>query len=92
MDLSLAFWHLAGFVAPALGVAALTAGMAKLVWRQELAPLRWWRLARAASAAGTLVLVAGLVGFGHDGRLATYAAMVVACAIVLWWMGFGRRA
>ncbi len=90
LDLSLAFWHLAGFVAPAFGVATITAGLAKLVWRRELAAVRWWRLTVAASAAGTLVLVAGLVGFGHDGKMTTYAAMVVACAGVLWWIGFGR--
>jgi hypothetical protein len=30
----------------------------------------------------------GLVAFEHDGKMATYAAMVVACALALWWRGF----
>ena len=91
LDLSLAFWYLTGFFAPAFGVAALTAGLAKLLWRRELQTVRWWRLTAWAGVTGALVLLAGLVGFGHDGKMATYAAMVVTCACVLWWLGFGRR-
>jgi hypothetical protein len=30
------------------------------------------------------VLVAGLVITGHDGRMITYAGLVVACAAVPW--------
>ena len=36
--------------------------------------------------------IAGLVVFEHDGKMATYAAMVVACAAALWWAGFRRGA
>ena len=53
--------------------------------------LRLWAWASGASA---LAAVAGLVVFGQDGRMATYAAMVVACAVGLWWAGFrggGKR-
>jgi hypothetical protein len=33
----------------------------------------------------------GLVIFEHDGKMATYSAMVVACAVTLWWVGFRNR-
>jgi len=88
----LAFWHLLNFIAPAAGVAALASLFAKLAWRRELTGVAWSRLALWAGAACLAVLVAGLVVFGHDGRMATYAAMVVACALTLWWVGFGRGA
>jgi hypothetical protein len=76
-------------VLPALAVAALAAGAAKLLWRRELRTVAWTRLARDAAIANLVVLVAGLVLTRHDGRILTYAAMVLACAIALWWRGFG---
>ena len=78
------FWHLANFVLPALGMGALTAALCKLFWRRSLARTSWFTLAWQASAAGLAVLVAGLVITGHDGRMITWAALVVACAIVPW--------
>jgi hypothetical protein len=33
----------------------------------------------------------GLVVFERDGRMATYAGMVLACAAALWWAGFRGR-
>lgn len=84
-----AFWHLLNFLLPALGLGMLSAAGAKLLWRRELAGMAWARLARDASLAAAAMLVGGLVAFRHDGRMATYAAMVVACALMLWWRGFG---
>jgi hypothetical protein len=84
-----AFWHLANLFVPALALGTLTAALAKLLWRRELAAVRWRRLAGAACAAGALVTLAGLVVLGRDGKMATYGAMVVACAVTLWWRGFG---
>jgi hypothetical protein len=78
------FWHIANFVLPALGVGALTAALCKLLWRRALARTPWFTLAWQASAAGLAVLVAGLVITGHDGRMITYAALVLACALVPW--------
>ena len=86
-----AIWHLANFFAPALGVGLLSSLMAKLLWRRELKGAPWLRLGAWASLYGALVLVAGLVVFGHDGKMATYGAMVLACAVVLWWVGFRPR-
>ena len=86
-----AFWHLANLFVPALALGALTAALAKLLWRRELAAMRWHRLAGPACAAGALVTLAGLVVLGRDGKMVTYGAMVVACALTLWWQGFWRR-
>ena len=81
-------WHLLGFVAPAVLLGMLAAAGAKLVWRRELAGAAWRRLARDATLANVAVLVAGLAITGRDGRMGTYAAMVAACALTLWWRGF----
>ena len=86
-----ALWHLLNFVAPALGVALLAASLAKLAWRRELAAVPWRRLALWAAAASVLALIAGLVLFGRDGKMVTYAAVVVASALALWWAGFVGR-
>jgi hypothetical protein len=82
-------WHVGNLLLPALALGALAAAMAKAVWRRELASVRWRRLAAPASVVCALTTLAGLVAFGRDGRMATYAAMLVACAITLWWQGFG---
>ena len=84
-----AFWHLANLFLPALGLGAIAAAGAKLLWRRELAAVPWSRLAWPAALAGAVVTAAGLVLFGRDGKMATYAAMVVACALMLWRQGWG---
>jgi hypothetical protein len=78
------FWHLVNFAAPAVGVGALTAALCKLFWRRSLARWPWFTLAWQASLAGLVVLAAGLVITGHDGKMGTYAALVVACTLVPW--------
>ena len=87
-----AFWHIANFLAPAFGLGAIAAAAAKLAWRRDLAPVAWWRLAAWAGGAAALAATLGLVAFGQDGRLLTYAAMVCACALALWWAGLRRAA
>lgn len=84
-----ALWHLINFFLPAIGVGLLAAAGAKLLWRRELGPVRWRRLAAWCAGAGAATLLVGLVIFGRDGRMATYAALVVASAAALWWAGFG---
>ena len=86
-----AFWHFVNLFAPAVGLGVIAAGATKLLWRRELAGVAWYRLGGWASAATAAVLVLGLVIFASDGKMATYAAMVVACALALWWVGFRKR-
>ena len=44
----------------------------------------------ALIAAGVVVLVAGLVVFGRDGRMLTYAALVLAQGSLAWWLRGSR--
>jgi hypothetical protein len=91
MSLLDAFWHLIGFITPAISQGLLSAAIAKLFWRRELARRRWSLLAAGASAAALFALVAGLVLSGRDGTMAAYAAMVISAASAIWWLGFVRR-
>lgn len=84
-------WLLANFFAPALGVGLIAPLLAKLLWRRQLAAVRWVPLMGLAIATSVVVLVVGLVVFDHDGKMATYFAMTAATAVVMAWFGFGRR-
>jgi len=83
-----AFWHLAAFFAPAVGLGVLSAAMAKLLWRRDLKAVTWRRLASWATVAAALVSLIGLLAFGRDGLMGTYSAMVVVAALTMWWVGF----
>ncbi len=77
--------HLLNFAAPALLVAGLLAFLAPVFMRNK-APAR----TRSAQAAinfvvGLLALLVGLVFFGRDGKMASYAALVLAVASSQWW-------
>ena len=84
-----AVWHLLNFFAPAAGVALIAVSIAKLLWHRELAATGWLRLVAWVAGVAAGVLVAGLVVFGHDGKMATYVVLVLASALTLWWAGFG---
>jgi hypothetical protein len=81
--------HVVNLFLPAVMLGTLAAALAKLLWRRELAGVSWVRLAGPAAASCATVALLGLVVSGRDGRMATYAAMVVACAVTLWWRAFG---
>jgi hypothetical protein len=78
-------WHLAGFLAPALGLAAVL-WTAPRLWRRARSA-RWSSRTEALMllGSGVLVLVAGLIVFGRDGKMLTYTALVLAQATVAWW-------
>ena len=82
--------HVVNFLLPACGVGALAAALAKLAWRRDLRGVRWRVLALWAAGAGALASVAGLAVSGRDGAMGTYAAMVAAVALALFWRGFRR--
>jgi hypothetical protein len=87
-----ALWHLGNLFLPAVMLGGLSAALAKLLWRRELRGVGYRRLAVPACLAAAGVTLAGLVVFGRDGKMATYSAMVLACALALWWRGFLRPA
>ena len=89
MDAVDLIWHVLNFFAPALWLGILSAAGAKLLWRRELAAVAWHTLARDCCLAAGAMLLAGLLLWSRDGRMATYAAMVGACALTLWWRAWG---
>ncbi|MDB5871514.1 MAG: hypothetical protein JWQ07_956 [Ramlibacter sp.] len=76
--------HLMGFLAPALAVALLVALAARVVTPRQAEPRSWWAQFAINSIVGVLVLAAGLWHFGVDGKMATYAVLVVAVATGQW--------
>jgi hypothetical protein len=92
VDILGGIWHLLNFFASAAGIGLFASLMAKLLWRHQLAGAAWWRLWLFASVGAAGVAIGGLVYFGRDGKMATYAGMVLACALGLWWAGFRRGA
>ncbi len=78
------FFHLLGFAAPAFAVAVLVAGAARVVMPRQAATRTWWSQAAINFIVGGAVLLGGLWHFGVDGKMATYAALVVAVATSQW--------
>jgi hypothetical protein len=82
-------WHLLNFFTPALGVGLIVSTLTKLLWRRELKGISWMRLVGWCSALCSAALLAGLVCFGHDGKIATYLGLVAISALTLWFLCFG---
>lgn len=78
--------HLLNFAAPALAVA-LGVALAARLFRLDRSGRSWWVLAAINFVAGLVVLLGGLWYFGRDGKMATYAALVLAVASVQWLAG-----
>lgn len=74
------FLHLAGFMAPALFVALGVTLLAGLFMKKKLSTRGISRQFAINFAVGLAVCVAGLAITGHDGRMWTYAALVVMVA------------
>ncbi len=79
--------HLLNFVAPALFTGLGLALVARYLLRGKSAKLSLLMQIAINSVAGLVVLVAGLWYFGRDGKMATYAALVLACALSQWLTG-----
>ncbi len=78
--------HLLNFAAPALGVALLLWGAPRL-WPKAKAG-RWAARTEllALCGLGVVVLLAGLVAFGRDGKMFSYTALVLAQGSLAWWV------
>lgn len=80
MDLLQLSIHFAGFAAPALLLALLLAVLGPALMPKRPTARTVWACAAINFVAGLAVLAAGLWWFGRDGKMATYAALVVAVA------------
>ena len=78
------FLHAAGFLAPALFLAIVLPTLSRLLLRKAAPLAGFWPQAALVFAAGAGVLVAGLLWFGRDGKMATYAALVAVTGTVQW--------
>lgn len=85
-----ALWHVLNLFAPAIGTGLISASLVKLVWRRELKATPWRRLALWASSASALTLLVALAVLGRDGTMLGYGAMLLACALALWWVGLRK--
>jgi hypothetical protein len=83
--------HLLFFFLPAFTLALFSVVCGAWLFRPG-AGVPWQRRWAVNAAAGVLVLVAGLVVFDNDGKMATYAALVVVSASVEWVLQKGWRA
>lgn len=81
--------HLFNFAAPAFGMALLLPIFGRLGARGKGARVGWKMQFVLVFGVGLGVLLAGLWIFGHDGKMATYAGMVLVCATTQW--GMQRR-
>ena len=83
-------WHLMGFLAPAFFVALAVVFGARVAGGGPV-KLRWWVHFAINFTAGAAVLILGLLHFGVDGKMATYAALVLAIATAQWLAGRGWK-
>jgi hypothetical protein len=79
------FWHVMGFVAPALFVSTGLTFAARLIYRKAACARSLRGQFAINFVVGCAVLVAGLALTGHDGRIGTYAALALACAASQAW-------
>ena len=80
MDLVDFIWHLVGFVLPALALAPAVVLIARFLGRKSPSARSLQAQLAINFAVCVAVLLAGLALTGHDGRMLTYAALVLASA------------
>ncbi|MDE2402096.1 MAG: hypothetical protein KGL90_10560 [Burkholderiales bacterium] len=87
MGLVDALIHGVNFFMPALVMAVLLPLLARLIWWRALKPVGFARQMTWVAVINALVLMAGLMLLGRDGAMATYAALVLASSLTVWWTG-----
>ena len=68
-------------------MALLVPSVARVVWWKALRSVAWWPQVRLAALLNGGVLLAGLLILGRDGAMYTYAGLVLASALTVWWTG-----
>jgi hypothetical protein len=73
--------HVLNFVAPAVFVGFFLALTGPLALGVRTKPGAWMASGIVNSLAGCCALAAGLWFFGNDGKMGTYGALLLACAL-----------
>lgn len=76
--------HLLNFVAPAAAVALLLVLAGGWIGPQGRPAMAAWRRFAVLFVVGVAVLAGGLLIWGRDGKMLTYAALVLCCASTQW--------
>ena len=84
--------HPLNLVAPAAAMALVLVLSGCLVGSRSASAMSVWLRWAILFAVGVAVLAAGLVLWGRDGKMLTYAALVVACATCQWVLVRGWKA
>ena len=87
----LAFNHLLHFVGPAAGVALVLCVGTLIFWSKRPVALSWPAQLALNFIVGCVVLLVGLWSDGRDGKMLTYAALVLVCASCQWLVLRGWR-
>ena len=83
--------HLINFCAPALAVGFVLAVVSPWIMGKSSSALGFIARVAINCVAGVLALALGLWFFGNDGKMASYAAMVLAGASGAWLGARGWR-
>lgn len=89
MDWLDAFHHLLNFAAPALALALVLPWAAQALIRKS--PRPWWQQVAVNSLVGVLALGLSLWWLGRDGKMAAYAALLLAVVSNQWLLSRGWR-
>ena len=91
MGLSDQLLHFVNFCAPALAVGVVLAIVGPMFMKKRPPALGFIGHIAINCIAGVSAMGLGLWYFGNDGKMASYAAMVVAIASSQWLVAQGRR-
>jgi len=91
MDFASATNHLLNFFLPAWCLPVLLWPMARLAFGRPAGAPRWWLQWLVQAAVCSAVLLVGLWAGGRDGKMLTYAALVLASASTQWLLVRGWR-
>jgi hypothetical protein len=78
--------HAINFLAPALWLALLMPLLVRIIMKKSTATHTLPAQAAINFIVCCLVLIAGLVLFGRDGKMLTYLGLVVMAATTQWWL------
>ena len=88
--------HLLNFIAPAAWVALLLVVSLRLFFgffkSKRSFVHSWWAQTAIVFVVNMATLTAGLLLFGHDGKMLTYAALVLGAALCQWLLLRGWKA